>query len=319
MPEILPTYPRAERTRLSGPLSADELRAAAAKAAPMLDSLATLPFPEPAASPPPQALRIGAWNIQQCHYAEESGALLARAGLDIALLSELDVGLARTGQRNTVAALATAQGHGAVYAAEFLELQGAAGDEAGWHCNAVTARAAPLAIRLIRLPEEGDWLINPRRGQRRFGGRMALAARFAVAGGTLVACAVHLESDTDGAGRARQMAALLDELDAFADGAPVLLGGDLNAGARRDDFDPFSEPFFDLAARRGFSWKAFNTGMPTSRVSRNVNAVQQNRARFDWFLGRDLTGEAASNIPAVDADGAALSDHDVITVVVRPE
>ncbi len=52
--------------------------------------------------------------------------------------------------------------------------------------------------------------------QRRIGNRMAIAATFSAAGIRFVACSVHLENRTDGAGRARQMRTLLDALDAYA-------------------------------------------------------------------------------------------------------
>lgn len=314
MQDNLKVLSPAERDRLARLDDIKQLRAESETNS-FIDQIAFTPLT--GASPcVPDTLRIGAWNMQQCHYPEDSAKLLAGANLDIALLTEMDIGMARTGQLNGVTAMADAQGHCAVYAPEFLELQHGSANAVGFHCNAITARFAPVDACLIRLPEEADWLIAPRRGQRRFGGRMALAARFTLADGFLTVCVTHLESDTDGEGRARQMTFLLDELEIFAKGSPVLIGGDFNAGARTADFDALSDPFFDHARKKGYQWGDYNTGKPTSRVSRNINAVQQDKARYDWFLGRDLHPSDAENIDAIDEAGRAISDHDAIAITI---
>lgn len=297
------------------------LRRVAEDCVPALRQIGLHPFPDISTpnDTPQQPLRVGAWNAQQCHFARDSAALLRTAALDIALLTELDIGMGRTGQRDTVAELAAAQGHGALYAPEFLELPNAAENDHGWHCNAITARFAPSAVALIRLPDRADWFIAPRRGQRRLGGRVALAARFGRGAGALVVCSVHLESDTDGAGRAAQLAYLLEHLDRFAAGDPVLIGGDLNAGAGNAARDTLTDPLFATARRAGYHWDGLNACGPTSRISRVTNARQQNTARYDWFLGRGLCGTEATTLAATDADGQAISDHDLISVMVRPE
>src|SRR5690606_19691295 len=133
-------------------------------------------------------LRVGAWNAQHCHFPRQGGALLAAHGLDVVLLSELDIGMRRSGQRNTPRLLADAQGHGHAFGLEFLELvaskglssvgDGVAENLAGFHGNGLTAGMAPNDFRLIHLPSEADWYAVPRRGQYRIGGRMALAVRF---------------------------------------------------------------------------------------------------------------------------------------------
>lgn len=296
------------------------LRRVAERRIPALRQIALHPFPDTSAPHhnPCRALRVGAWNAQRCHFGRDSAALLRGAALDITLLTELDIGMGRTGQRHTVAELAAAQGHGALYAPEFLELPKAAENDRGWHCNAITARFAPREVVLIRLPDLADWFIAPRRGQRRLGGRVALAARFGQGADAVVVCAVHLESDTDGKGRLAQLAVLLDRLDCFAMGDPVLIGGDLNAGAGDAGRDTLTDPLFAEAHRRGYDWDGLNAPGPTSRISRVTNARQQNTARYDWFLGRGLRGIDPTTLAATDTAGQAISDHDLIAVTVQP-
>lgn len=276
---------------------------------------------------PPGPLRVAAWNVQQCHFPLRSGRLLAAHGFDIVLLSELDVGMRRTGQHDSIRLLAEAQRHGHAFGLEFLELTAPASPfhptrsvEAnlhGFHGNGLTAAAQPSAVGLIHLPSEADWFSAPRRGQHRLGGRMALAARFARAGGSIVVVSVHLESDTGPAGRGRQMAHLLEAVDAFAAGDPVLIGGDFNAGARHPHRDHRDEPLFDIARDHGYAWEDFNLSAPTSRHSLVPNAAQQADAHYDWFFARGLVGTALRIVPALDGD-TPLSDHELIAVTIEP-
>lgn len=298
----------------------------AVAALPAFQQIAVTGFAK-ATGPAPTQLRVGAWNIQQCHFPGESGELLARQGFDITLFTELDQGMRRTGQIHAAAQLAKAQEHGHVFGVEFLELlsppglpphHGATGDNrSGFHGNGLTAARAPLEVAGIDLGPEADWFVKPRRNQRRLGGRMAIAAAFALGQGECVLVSVHLESDTDQHGRARQFEALLAEIDGFAAGRPILIGGDFNTGAGTPDFDYESEPLFGAAAAHGYNWDDCNVRQPTSRVSRLPNAVQQSRAHYDWFFARGLVTENPSVIPATDEGGQALSDHEIIAVTIR--
>lgn len=290
-----------------------------------LNELALSGFGPPV--PPPQRIRVAAWNAQHCHFAEQSGALLARHDFDLVLLTELDVGMRRTGQVDTPKALARAQGHGSGFAMEFLELCSPdgitpqtrlpGGNDLGFHGNGFTAAQIPLDTALIRLTPEADWYHNPRRDQHRIGGRVAVAARFALGAGSFVAVSVHLESDTDSAGRGRQMQQLLDGIEAFAPGEPALIGGDCNTGARQPGFDHSAEQVFGLAEAAGYDWRACNLDRPTSRQSLVTNAVQQSSAHYDWFFSRSLLCTEPQVIAAVDPRGTPLSDHEIISVSVE--
>src|SRR6185369_9820413 len=165
---------------------------------------------------PPQAdhllddkLRLAAWNAERLKHGPASAALFASLQPDIVLLSEVDIGMARSGNRHTVAELAVALGTGYAYGIEFVEL--GLGDPreeewhkgernaVGFHGNAILSRFPLNDFALIRLDSGGRWFgerpdLSKGPAQRRIGGRMALAAR--VADSDLVVVTLHLESDS---------------------------------------------------------------------------------------------------------------------------
>lgn len=326
---LTPVPPELRRAILDAPRTPESLR----RAEELVPALREIEMANPPPAPPPGSLRVAAWNLQQCHFPEAAAAILAGAEAGLVLASEVDIGLRRTGQRHNAGLLAERLGdlagvpHGYAAGVEFFELLatgGATGSDGGggenrlgFHANAWLTRLAARRPALIRLPSETDWFVNPRRNQRRLGGRMALAGTFRLAGGEFVAVSVHLESDAGPEGRGRQMAALLSAVDGYADGRPVIIGGDFNTGARHPEFDFRGETLFREAEARGYRWDEFNTGTPTSRKSLVVNAVQQDRARYDWFFARGLSGSAPAVIPAVGPDGAPISDHDAIAVTIH--
>lgn len=80
-------------------------------------------------------------------------------------------------------------------------------------------------LRSWRLPEEYNWFFDR---QKRIGGRCAVFAKLDICGQAVGVVSTHLENRTDGAGRQRQMQAVLDEADRVFPDIPVIVGGDLN-------------------------------------------------------------------------------------------
>ena len=80
-------------------------------------------------------MRIAAWNAERCKYLPESAALLAGIGADVVLLSELDVGMARSGNRHTPRELARALGSGYLFGVEYVELGLGDNREKAWHAG----------------------------------------------------------------------------------------------------------------------------------------------------------------------------------------
>ena len=138
---------------------------------------------------PRSPLRLAAWNAERLKYGAASAALLGALDLDIILLSESDVGMARSGNRHTTADLAAALDMGYAYGVEFVEL--GLGDDreqpwhkgqrnhVGLHGNAILSRLPLHDLALIRLDlaAAGSRIASTasrRRSQRRLGGRMAV-------------------------------------------------------------------------------------------------------------------------------------------------
>src|ERR1700756_3837959 len=67
---------------------------------------------------PSRTIRIAAWNLERCLYPESAARILQRNAVDLALLTEMDVGVLRTGQVHTIDRLAAQSGQSYCYALE---------------------------------------------------------------------------------------------------------------------------------------------------------------------------------------------------------
>jgi endonuclease/exonuclease/phosphatase family protein len=332
----IPEIPeRVRREVLAGP-------ATPAQHARWLDSLgfagaldvvaARAPLPESRDS-----LRVVAWNAQRCREPARAAEFLRASGASVFLLSELDVGMARSGQAHTPRELAGRLGCSAAFAVEFLELglgdateqRQHAGREnsVGYHGGAVLARGELLSPEVLRLERSGRWF-DGRLGERRVGTRIAVLSRVALGARELWLASLHLESHSDPDERAAQLGAVFDRLDQLAPGAPALVGGDANTHslgrAELEDrevlrsalvrepsrlTDPVAhEPLFALAEARGFQWRPANL-RPAPTYKRNGRGALQ----LDWFFARGLEVSDPAVLPSDD-----LSDHDAIALSVRP-
>ncbi|HWJ75104.1 MAG TPA: endonuclease/exonuclease/phosphatase family protein [Kaistia sp.] len=277
------------------------------------------------------AFRVAAWNAERLKHAEASAALVMAAGADILLLTETDRGMARSGNRHTSADLATALGMGYVFGVEFVEL--GLGDDrerrwhrgetnrVGFHGNALLSRLPIADAALIRLDDGAVWWLDAVKGQRRLGWRMAIAARIEAAAGPLLAVVVHLESKSDPADRAAQVARLLAAIEILGEGLPIVIGGDFNTkalppGTLAADLDPAAhEPLFALMAAAGFDWQGVNTADASQRQLPDGKPEPPFR-RLDWLFTRGLSVSEPATVPAVDGMGDAISDHDLIAIDV---
>jgi endonuclease/exonuclease/phosphatase family metal-dependent hydrolase len=290
---------------------------------------------------PRSPLRLAAWNAERLKYGAASAALMRGLDLDIILLSETDVGMARSGNRHTTAELAMALDMGYAYGVEFVEL--GLGDDrerewhkgqrnhAGLHGNAILSRLPLHDLALIRLDAGGRWFADRINGkatgiQRRLGGRMALAGRIATDDGDFVVVSLHLESDSDANGRAQQMTRLLSAINGCYGNARMVIGGDCNTAAlpEVDETRPEEarawfqrcdayEPLFEVLQQAGFGWSNGNDMAATQRMRPDGKPLPPFR-RIDWLFTRGLTASSPRTVAAVDDQGAAISDHDAIAV-----
>lgn len=176
-------------------------------------------------APEPAPLRVLVYNI---HAGKDAGGednlarvaeVVRRTAADLVLLQELDRGTERSGRVDQPAELARLTGFEAVFG-KTLDYQG------GEYGIALLSRWPVTDDTLIHLPVEPP--------QERAGGsyepRGALRARVAAPGGLLHVLNTHLDPSRDDVYRRQEMAALLRIAGELrAGGAPVLVGGDLNA------------------------------------------------------------------------------------------
>jgi endonuclease/exonuclease/phosphatase family metal-dependent hydrolase len=340
--------PPEERAALLARPAAASVHARAAARLAGLRCVEVSPPPLPTPAAPLAAARVVAWNAERGRFLDGAAGMLRAAGADALLLSELDVGMARTEQRHTPRELAARLRLGFAFGVEFLELglgdpaerercAGAAND-VGYHGGAVASERPLARPALVRLDAGGDWF-DGRRGERRVGGRIAVLAALEVAGVPVTLASVHLESHGDPGLRDAQAAALLAALDAYAPGAPALVGGDLNTHslgsaeledraalgrALRADPRRFAEPFaheplFERLAAAGFDRASCNVAGASTVRQRGAAGSERGVLRLDWFFARGLGCSDPEVLAAVDpATGEALSDHEAIAVTIRP-
>jgi len=291
-------------------------------------------------------VRVAVWNVERLRHVEAITGILARHRPDIVLLSEVDKGMVRSGNRHGLAELAGTLGHRFAYGVEFIEL--GLGDEnevaansaqrnaLGFHGNAVTSVLHLHRPFMIRLEADGGWF-GPARGQQRVGGRMAVGAQIELGGRRVTFVSVHLESNSSPAQRKAQVSHLLDVAERYDAQAPLLIGGDFNTSTidraqdrdrefrRREiaadpgrllDVEPH-EPLFRELADRGFDWQASNVpGRPTERPQ--PGEPPRPLGKIDWIFTRGLRATAPEIVPALSADDTPVSDHDCLLVTVEP-
>ena len=309
--------------------------------------VATPRVPAPALD---SAAKVVFWNAERCKFLDEAASLMRSEAPDIILLAEMDHGMARSGQRHTTRDLARLMGAGYAFGVEFVELslgnarerESCAGleNEAGLHGGAIVSRQPLKRPALVRLEQDGSWWNGVNGNQRRIGGRIALLATVTVAGRDVVFVSVHLESHSAPEARAEQMAALIDSVNLYAPGLPVVMGGDFNTCTLRRPEESLVEHRIALEKEepgRFIRPRAVGNRCSTSPTGAATNWVSCNRpdrptqrtrpdgkpepplGRLDWMFTRDLKARE----PEVGGGGRwagaqAISDHDMVTVVVEP-
>jgi endonuclease/exonuclease/phosphatase family metal-dependent hydrolase len=259
------------------------------------------------------------------------------ADADLILLCEADWQLRRSFDREIAADLAEELGMSFAYGPEFA-VRRPPGVPPSFLGNAILS-SAPLADpRMITLPSAR----MSRRNARLIGQPRALIAT-AVFGGRQVTIAVaHLHSRWNPAGRALQMATLLEHLapaGAADQASSTILGGDFNTTTIELD-TPYEiamvavrmatrpwrfrypegyEPLFEHLAWGGFEIRGANVpGKPTFTFTRAIPPAL--RPKLDWIALRGLEpvpGSARVVTARESFFGLRVSDHDFVTCEVR--
>jgi len=254
----------------------------------------TEPDTPPTPAAPGAPLRAVHWNIEHGNWYEQVEQALrgheALRDADVLFFDEVDLGMARAGNRDVTGDLARALSRHGAWTPLFLETTIGRDDDAGAAHGGANAESLfgiallsrwPFGvIRRVPLP-------SPERIQyedeRMYGGHAALIAEVLRTGAPFVAVVAHLEVHRARAHRAAQIATIVDALR--DERRPVLLAGDFNthtfdrggwatpltgaaalllapgAALRRrlqlPDQGPHRETLFAELERGGFAWRPF--------------------------------------------------------------
>jgi endonuclease/exonuclease/phosphatase family metal-dependent hydrolase len=194
----------------------------------------------PGASPPPlssRAIRATAWNIERGIKLDEiiralRGHELMRRS-DVLLLTELDYGMARSGNRHVAREVAEGLGMAYAFAPCYVNLSKGSGLESAsegenaeaLHGNAVLSRWPIRRAWSVALPNGKDKM---RGREKRLGSQRAVVCDVEHPSGTFRAVSLHLDAHSSQRHRARQMKVVLDFVERLGPTIPVLIGGDWN-------------------------------------------------------------------------------------------
>lgn len=288
--------------------------------------------------------RVVFWNAERLRHIDAICDSLISVNPDVALICEIDRGMARTQNTDRLRDLSERFGYTYAYAVEFVELglgdlneqrvHAGSSNDRGLHGAAIFSDTTLVSPFLIRIDSRGDWFDGSRH-EPRVGGTIALGAYVTVAGVSMMMVNVHLESHGDPAERANDMERLLRIIESCDGHTPVLLGGDFNTstGSYADRWSDRAawlnllqrepgrlirpeayEPLFACAARFGYEWQSCNV----ANVSTQRFPVDDDRPRMklDWFFTRDLVASDPQIVAALRPDGLPSSDHDALAVTV---
>ncbi len=282
-------------------------------------------------------LKVGTWNLERCKCLPETVTRLQQLDLDILFLSEMDDGMARSGNVNTTRLLAEALGMTYAFGVEFIESGHGTQSERvlfanqqnvkSLHGNAILSRFALSRLDMLRLPGGEVWTSMDWHDGR-LGSRIALGGVIMTASGPLALISVHQESLPGPDERAGHMRRILDFIDASFSGMPVLLGGDLNSAdlPEAHDHDETTpawflepeafEPLFANVRTAGFRWTEANTAQHTRRQIANGRPYRPFK-KVDWLFTRCVAAHSPMVHPAVDAAGSPISDHELVVATIQ--
>jgi endonuclease/exonuclease/phosphatase family metal-dependent hydrolase len=262
--------------------------------------------------------RFLAWNLERG--IELDGQLEAfrthdyLKTCDVLLLTETDLGMARSGNRAVAQALARELGLHYSFVPCYLNLTKGSGveyhaegeNELGLHGNAVLSRYPIRRVRPIHLENGTDKMAGR---EKRLGRQTALAADIDFPNYAVTAVAVHLDANSSQRHRHNQMRDVLDGLETDR---PVIVGGDWNTTTYNSSrafpaiggfwlrvfmgvdnvilnhylhpYNRFEKDLFNLLESRGFNYKACNRlGERTTSYDADDPKTRQNLG--EWVPG----------------------------------
>lgn len=262
--------------------------------------------------------RFLAWNIERGTELDGQIEAFQRhpylRECDVLLLTELDIGMARSGNRHVARTLARELGLAYAFAPTYLNLTKGSGAEydlpgendLGLHGDAILSRYPVSNVRAIPTRNGMDKIAGR---EQRLGCPTAVAADIDFPNYGVTAVAVHLDAQSTQGHRRDQMR---DVLDGLRTGRPVILGGDWNTSTynstsafpaimgfwlrvfmgvdhviRNHYLHPdrwFERELFELLEDRGFDYRTAN--VPGERtVTYSVDNPRTRRSLGDWVPG----------------------------------
>lgn len=187
--------------------------------------------------PSRDVVRAVAWNVERG--IQLDGVVRALGGhpfisrSDLLLLTEVDLGMARSANRHVAREIAKSLGLEYVFAPCYLALNKGAGIEAevdgentiALHGNALMSAHPLHRAHSLALPNGKDKM---RGREKRLGSQRAVIADVEHPIGMFRAVTLHMDAHSTQRHRHRQMCLLLDHLESLDPSLPVLIGGDWN-------------------------------------------------------------------------------------------
>jgi endonuclease/exonuclease/phosphatase family metal-dependent hydrolase len=273
---------------------------------------------DPAPRPERGFLRAVTWNIERGNRLDAIEAFLTESaairGCDVLLLNEVDIGMARSGNRNVAAAIADRLGFEYVFGNSYLCLaHGDARDgasdsanEVGLHGNAILSRwplrrAENFSVAITRDKFESS--------EKRLGHKKALWAEIDSPIGRLAVVSAHLDPYASPEQRVLQIGDVLRTIEARRLGSPVLLGGDLNTTTY--DLETIPRLLWNVAlkmARGGFPHALHHYMRPHELYERGIFEALRAHG-FDVEAFNDMTrGSARYEVGTFDSE-SKIRDH----------
>ncbi len=313
--ELQPHFAELARCRSSKELAANPLyRRMRPRVEDVLRTPQTEDFSDGAA-PGKLSYRMVAWNLERG--IEYNGQLKEfqthpyLTSADVFLLTETDVGMARSGNRNITRSLARELGMYYVFTPCYLNLTKGAGveneakgsNEIGLHGNAILSRYPIRNARPVFLQNGRDKM---RGREKRLGRQTAAAAEIVFPNAELTVCSVHLDAQSR---RRRRHDQMRDVLDGLGDEGPAVIGGDWNTTTFNSSsafpaimgfwrrvfmgthhvienhflrpYTRFERELFELLETRSFDWKRANS-LDERTTSYDVDDVKTHKNLREW-------------------------------------
>lgn len=292
-----------------------------------LTELFAIPHLFPASNPYPRInnfLRIAHWNIEKGKHVDAIIATLRNHPIlreaDLISLNEADVGMNRSAQRFVARELGEALNMHVAFAPCYLEFSKGYGEDltmpgentVALQGNAILSRYELHNPRVIELPLCYDHFEH---AEKRIGNRNALAVEIEFKGRRMSFITTHLEVRNAPACRAKQIAAILTELEKPNVPRPAVIAGDFNSntfarGGMLRTFGGFArlmlsnpdnlrrvlaapqarEPLFALLKRHGFTDEGFNSNAVTCYVPLKI---LEDSGKLPRFLASAITRQIA--------------------------